>query len=55
MYKGIKNWILKELTLKIDFVNNDIEIGFIWLLWLFIIFVSDAIHFVIWLNSGSLL
>lgn len=34
----MKNWILKELTLKIDLINGEFELGYIWAVYFFIIF-----------------
>jgi hypothetical protein len=30
--KQIINWIKKELVIKLDFVNNEYEIGLVWII-----------------------
>lgn len=29
---NVLNWLKKELVLKLDFVNNEFEIGWIWII-----------------------
>ncbi len=49
MINRMYNWLLKELTLKIDFKNDEYEIGFVWLFWLFMVGVSYLLEFISWL------
>ena len=32
--RKIWNWIKKEFSIKIDFVNNEYELGYFWVVWL---------------------
>jgi len=42
----IWNWIKKELSIKIDFVNDKYNIGFIWVIYVIIMVISFVIDLI---------
>jgi len=46
--KKIWNWIKKETSIKIDFVNGEYELGYFWLLWVLIMIASFSLDVVVY-------
>jgi len=44
--KEIWNWIKKEISIKIDFVNDEYELGYLWLVWILIMIICYSLDIV---------